>query len=176
MGKAIMVGMSEVHVAHATGDVLVALGLGSCLGVCAYDPRTRIAGMAHVVLPDSAGVRDEAAGKYADTGVPLLFERMSKAGAAVRRVSVALVGGAQLFSFTGGPGRLDIGQRNAEAVHQALDRLRIPVAVQDIGGGTGRTVRLHVDNGLVRVKTIGQGERDLAILGAAIDVGAKKAA
>lgn len=36
------------------GEVLSCLGLGSCVGVVVYDPVKKIAGMAHVMLPDSS--------------------------------------------------------------------------------------------------------------------------
>ena len=34
-----------------SGDVIVTYALGSCVGVCLYDRRTRVSGMAHVMLP-----------------------------------------------------------------------------------------------------------------------------
>jgi chemotaxis protein CheD len=141
----------------------MALGLGSCIGVCAFDPQAGVAGLAHVVLPESAG-HNASPGKFADTAVPLLIEEMVRLGASPTRIRVALVGGAQLFAFTGTGSRLEIGPRNALAVQAALEQKRISVVATDLGGSTGRTVHLFAD-GRVRVKTIGQGEIDLVALG-----------
>ena len=157
-----MVGMAEVKTTAKMDDTLMALGLGSCVGVCAFDAQAGIAGLAHIVLPDSGGSA-ETPGKFADTAVPQLLEQMARLGANVSRIRVALAGGAQLFAFKGGP-RLEIGQRNAEAVSAQLRQRNIPVVATDLGGSSGRTVHL-MPNGRVRVKTIGQGERELTCLG-----------
>ena len=162
MGEALMVGMAEIRVTRSLDDVLVALGLGSCIGVCAYDIKSRIAGMAHVVLPDSMG-HDENRQKFADTAIPCLLDEMRKAGANIRNIRVALTGGAQLFAFQGTGPRLEIGARNAAAVQAALAQCNVPIVASDIGGSTGRTVHLFAD-GRVRVKTIGQGEKQLTSL------------
>ncbi len=158
-----MVGMAEVKISRHPGEVLIALGLGSCIGVCAYDPKAHVAGLAHVVLPDSAG-HPPSPHKFADTAIPLLLEAMQQAGASPSRVLVALTGGAQLFTFQGSGPRLEIGARNAVACVAALQARRLPIAATDLGGSTGRTVQLFND-GRVHVKTIGQGERQLVALG-----------
>ena len=163
MGEALMVGMAEVKVIRSSADTLIALGLGSCIGVCAYDPQARVAGLAHIVLPDSAG-HEGNPGKFADTAIPLLLQEMQQQGAAQKHIRVALTGGAQLFAFSGSGPRLEIGARNAAAVKSALEKWNIPIVASDVGGSTGRTVYLS-SSGEVRVKTIGRGERDLVALG-----------
>lgn len=162
MGESLMVGMAEVKVTRTPDDILIALGLGSCVGICAYDPQTKIAGLAHVVLPDSTG-HDPNPGKFADTAIPFLLNEMTNRGAARSRIRVALTGGAQLFAAAGSGPRLEIGKRNTVAVMEILKAHNIPVTETDIGGSSGRTVYLFTD-GRVRVKTIGQGERDLTTL------------
>jgi chemotaxis protein CheD len=163
MGEALMVGMAEIKVTRSPDDVLVALGLGSCIGICAYDPLARIAGLAHIVLPES-GEQQEAPGKFANTAIPLLLQEMQKQGAELSRICVALAGGAQLFSSHTSGTRLEIGPRNAAAVRCELERRNIRIVASDVGGSSGRTVHLFSD-GRVRVKSIGQGERDLVMLG-----------
>ena len=64
-----MVRMGELAVSSAAGDVLVSLGLGSCIGLALVDRKMGIAGLAHVVLPDSAGQDDAGPGKFADRAV-----------------------------------------------------------------------------------------------------------
>jgi len=157
-----MVGMAEVKVTKSPDAVLMALGLGSCVGICAYDAQARVAGLAHVVLPESIG-QENSPGKFADTAVPFLLQEMRNLGASPIRIRVALAGGAQLFAASGGS-RLEIGLRNAAAVTAALKQHNIAVVATDLGGTVGRTVQLNA-SGLVRVKTIGQGERELAVLG-----------
>ena len=158
-----MVSMAEVKICRASTDTLMALGLGSCVGVCAYDAQARVAGMAHVVLPDSAQSLGGGGGKFADTAIVLLLDAMRREGACPSRIVMALAGGAQLFAGSGIGRGLDIGPRNAAAIQAELQRLKLCVAAADLGGTTGRSLHL-LGNGLVRVKTIGQGERPLVDL------------
>lgn len=158
-----MVGMAEVKVTRSPENTLMALGLGSCVGVCAYDEQAKVAGLAHVVLPDSTG-HQASPGKFADTAIPLLLEEMAKLGASPSRIKIALAGGAQLFASASGGSRLEIGPRNAAAVLSELKKRNLPVIATDLGGSCGRTVTMTA-TGHIRVKTIGQGERDLVSLG-----------
>ena len=144
--------MGEYAYSGAAGDVLVSLGLGSCVGVALVDRRAAVAGLAHVVLPSAEG-RADAPGKFADTAVPALLEAVVGLGARRTRVDAVLVGGASMFSL--GASGLEIGQRNDAAVRAELARLRIPVAAAEIGGSKGRTVRVDVETGTVTAKAAG---------------------
>jgi chemotaxis protein CheD len=162
-----MVRMGEYAYSAATGDVLVSLGLGSCIGVALLDRRAAVAGLAHVVLPAAEG-REDAPGKFADTAVRALLDAVLELGARRTRLDAVLVGGASMFSF-GGSG-LDIGQRNDAAVRDELARLRIPIAAAETGGSKGRTVRVDVQSGTVTAKAAGDTEVELyphALVGAA---------
>jgi chemotaxis protein CheD len=147
-----MVRMGEYAFSASAGDVLVSLGLGSCVGVALLDRRAAVAGLAHVVLPAAEG-RADTPGKFADTAVPAMLESVVALGARRTRLEAVLVGGASMFSF-GGAG-LDIGQRNDAAVRDELARLRIPVAAAETGGSRGRTVRVDVQTGVVTAKAAG---------------------
>lgn len=165
MGSNLTVGMGEIQVVRGAGNVLTALGLGSCIGVCLYDPLTRVAGMVHVVLPKSqADKTGELPGKFADTAIPAIIQRMVEQGASASRLKAAIAGGAQLFQF-GVSNSLDVGSRNAEAVIAALREAGIPLIAKDVGGNVGRTLRMTSEDGLVVVRTIGGAERELAKLG-----------
>lgn len=165
MGQAVMVGMSEIKVIRGEGHVLTTLGLGSCVGICAYDACVKVAGMAHVVLPDSPNGSEEAPGKFANTAIPALVDEMRRQGALLSRIQVAIAGGAQIFAFGSPSPRLDIGSRNIAAVLASLKHHRLLLIASDVGGTAGRTLHFFTVDGRVRVKTLGQGERDLVILG-----------
>jgi chemotaxis protein CheD len=148
-----MVRMGELAFSSNAGDVLVSLGLGSCIGVALVDRRAAVAGLAHVVLPAAEG-RTDAIGKFADTAVRALLEAVVGLGARRTRLEAVLVGGASMFSFGGGAG-MEIGERNDAAVRGELEALRIPVAAADTGGSRGRTVRVDVETGVVSAKAAG---------------------
>jgi chemotaxis protein CheD len=153
-----MVRMGEYAFSASAGDVLVSLGLGSCIGLALLDRHAGVAGLAHVVLPAAEG-RDGAPGKFADVAVPALIDAVVELGARQSRLDAVLVGGASMFSF-GGSG-LDVGQRNDAAVREELARLRIPIVAAETGGSKGRTVRVTVQTGVVTSKAAGDAAVEL---------------
>lgn len=160
-----MVNMGQIATSGDPGDVLTALGLGSCIAVCAYDPIARLGGMIHVVLPSSAiGRPDDAPAKFADQGVPRLIADMAKLGGLRSRLKIAILGGANVLISASQNGSLDIGARNAAAVKDALAQQGFSVQADDTGGKVSRTVRLKVESGEVTVKTVREGEISLANL------------
>jgi chemotaxis protein CheD len=153
-----MVRMGEMAASRDPGHVLVSLGLGSCIGLALVDSRTGVAGLAHVVLPDSAG-RDDNLGRFADKAVPALLSQIERLGAVRPRVKAVLVGGASMFAL--GSAGLDVGPRNEAAVREQLKALRIPIAATETGGNRGRTIRVNVDSGRVTSREAGGTEGEL---------------
>jgi chemotaxis protein CheD len=157
--------MAEIHV-HQGPIVYSCLGLGSCIGLVAYCPASGVSGMIHAMLPEA--FRDKAAdkpGKFVDTGLPELVRLMEAKGACPSRLVAAYAGGAQVFKIGANvASRLDIGKRNAEAVKEALERLRIRTLACDVGGSSGRTVTVDVSALTVKVRTISSGEKILCSL------------
>lgn len=142
--------MGEIKVSKRTGEELVTRGLGSCIGLALIDRSSGVAGMAHIVLPDSAGSGNEP-GRFADTAVPALIAQMQKAGAVIRRLDAVLAGGAQMFEL----GEMDIGTRNAAAVKAGLSGAGLRIRAAATGGNRGRTMRLTVGDFEVTVKEAG---------------------
>ena len=142
--------MGEIKVSKRTGEELVARGLGSCIGLALIDCLSGVAGMAHIVLPDSGGSGNEP-GKFADTAVPAMLAQMQKAGAVTRRLDAVLAGGARMFEL----GEMDIGARNAAAVKDGLTRAGLKIRAADTGGNRGRTLRVTVGDFEVTVKEAG---------------------
>lgn len=160
--KAVPIGLGEFVISSGKQVALVCYGLGSCIGIAAYDPVSKVGGMAHVVLPDSSlGQGRENGAKFADTGVFRLISEMSIQGAVPSRIIVKLAGGAQMLSAAAFSNKLDIGRRNAEAVQQALAVMNVRVSCSDLGGNFGRTMILLLPEGKVIVSSIGLGEKEL---------------
>jgi chemotaxis protein CheD len=156
--QSIPVGLGEVKVTRAdTSEPLVAHGLGSCIAVCLFDPVSKVAGLAHVVLPGNDPT-NAPNGKFAGNALPALMQALTRVGGASdpRRYQARLAGGAHVLAI-GGAGSLPrIGDKNAEAVKAALAAASVPVIAEDVGGGKGRTVWFHPrDNGRIRVRTVG---------------------
>ncbi|OVE81428.1 hypothetical protein BVY04_03295 [bacterium M21] len=120
--------------------------LGSCIGLAIFDPKSGIAGMAHILLPSSEGRKlGKLPGKYADCAVPCLYDALLKFGAVPQNLKAKIAGGARMFSASNNydNGR-DIGSTNAEAVKAALKKFHIPMVAHDIGGTAGRKVEFEL--------------------------------
>jgi chemotaxis protein CheD len=149
--------IGEIVVSRSPDDELVALGLGSCIGVVMIDTHSHTAGLAHVMLPESGGDSSNK-GKFADTAVPELLSRMLALGAGRGHLRIGITGGAAMF---GSGGQLDIGARNGTAVRAALRSLGLRCQAEDTGGTQGRTVRVNVGTGETTVRIAGGNASDL---------------
>jgi chemotaxis protein CheD len=139
------------------GDgVIVTLGLGSCVAIMLHDPQTQAGAMAHVLLPSTSLAHDSTnKAKFPDTAVPFLIERLKALGADPRRLVAKLAGGASMFSQLVTPGTIQMGERNVLASRSALRRAEIPILRESVGGDRGRSVRFHVTDGRVEIRSVG---------------------
>ncbi len=49
-----IVGVADMKVSNRNGDTIVTYSLGSCIGLAIYDPKVKVGGMLHYMLPNSA--------------------------------------------------------------------------------------------------------------------------
>lgn len=160
--RTVAVGIGELYVTRDTTLVLATYGLGSCVGVSVYDPIVRAGGLAHIMLPSSKESSCDSRGyKFADTAIPALIEESLRLGADRRRIVCKIAGGAQLLVAPHCQNGLRIGERNVEAVIEALSQYKLVPAAMNTGGSQGRTLYLYLDTGRVLVRTIGRGEVEL---------------
>lgn len=160
--QTIVLGMADLMVVPAPVK-LVTLGLGSCIGLVVFDTYAKLAGMAHIMLPDSRGLRgSEKVGKFADTAVPALIEEMLKKGATRGHIKAKLAGGAQMFSLPGASADfLTVGSKNAMETKNKLVRFGIALLAADTGGNKGRTIEFSTSNWMLKVKTLGKGVTEI---------------
>src|SRR5689334_13758758 len=108
-------------------DVLVTVGLGSCVAIVLHDPMAQIGGLAHVLLPSPALVRrDGKPGRFPQTAVPRLVDLMVERGANHRRIIARIAGGASMFAALAPPGSIQMGERNVVATRQVLHTSGVP--------------------------------------------------
>lgn len=150
------IGIGEWQVSNNHADELKTYALGSCIAVCAYDPKKKVAGLIHIALPDSK-VNQTKAGKmpgyFADTGLPLLFEDMVKKGAEKKNIKIKLAGGSSIMDQNR---HFDIGRRNAIAIKKFLWKNGFGVLKEDTGGNSSRTVSFKVGDGSIVVSNAGK--------------------
>ena len=142
--------MGEMSAA-TNGEELRTL-LGSCIGLALHDGRRKVGGLAHIVLPCARG--DTATpGKYVDTAIPALIDKMQRLAGRQLALTAKLAGGASMFSNTVAA---KIGRQNIESCQRLLGDLRIPVLAQHCGGEQGRRMSLNTASGKVTIEIVGQ--------------------
>ena len=136
---------------------LVTSGLGSCVAVGLFDGGTA-AGLLHVMLPTANGRAVDNPAKFADTGVRTLLRSLDDVGASEQELSAKIAGGSEMITFRSR--ERSIGDRNVEAVRDALDEAGIPLLDEDVGGEEGRSVEFDL-SGDLHIRTARAGERVL---------------
>lgn len=151
--RIVVIDIADMKVSGNTDEVLVTYALGSCLGIALYDPVKKIAGLAHVMLPEASlenGVsKVKNPLKYVDTGVPRLYRKMYEAGAQKQRIQNAIVGGSQIMDDSG---FFNIGKRNYAALRKIFWKNNVLINKKHVGGRINRTVRLDVATGNLFLK------------------------
>lgn len=161
MGNMIKVGMGDLKVAKCP-DNLTTLGLGSCVGAVLYDKNTKISGMLHCMLPDSTKISNNSnIAKFADTGLDELLKQMLALGARKTSLVAKIAGGAQMFAFKNSNDLLRVGDRNVEAVKKKLKAMNIPIIAEDTGLNYGRTIEFYSETGILLIKAVGKGQKEI---------------
>ena len=149
-GRVLVAGIGEMVVTRDPSDVLVAYGLGSCVALAIWDPQTKLAALAHFMLP--SGPLSHPPVKFVDSGLPTFLAEFAKAGGSPRRAQLKAAGGAAMLAVVATT--MEIGKRNAEALENALGQHGLRLHQQDLGGKAGRTVQLEPATGRLLIKSV----------------------
>lgn len=152
----VVIDISDAKVSDNPDDVLVTYSLGSCIGVCLYDPALHVGGMLHYQLPTSTMEPARAQAKpfmFADTGMKLLVDKLLSMGANKKRMQIRLAGGATMST---GPQGFDIGKRNYLAIRKILWSNGMIIDAEDVGGNSARSLYLDMADGTVTIRCNGQ--------------------
>jgi chemotaxis protein CheD len=151
-----VVDIADLQTANDPRATLVTYSLGSCIGVAIWDPRVRVGGLLHYMLPESSLSPEKAKANpamFADTGIPRLFRAAYKLGAAKKGLIVKIAGGSQLLDDNG---TFNIGKRNYIMLRKILWKNGVLIEAEDVGGSLARTVRLDVGTGRFTIKSRGR--------------------
>ena len=154
LGRRLVVGIGDFAVSDNPADTVVTHALGSCIAVCLFDPLAKVAGLLHILLPESRinPVRaKEQPATFADTGIPMLFNAAYRLGAQKKRCVVHLIGGAEVTTSLANSATFDIGRRNILAARNSLWRNGVLIKGESVGGSLVRTVHIDVAHGAIQV-------------------------
>ncbi|MCU0846939.1 MAG: chemotaxis protein CheD [Spirochaetes bacterium] len=154
--KLITVGIADMRITSAP-DILRTI-LGSCVGICLYDHVSRLGGMSHIMLPIHKE-KTSSMTKYADTAIPMMADEMVRLGADMKRITAKIIGGSTMFNVGQNSIMGEIGKNNILMVRSVLNRMRIRIIAEDVGGDYGRTIDFFVENGSVKIRSMGKNEK-----------------
>ena len=160
--QVIKVGIAQMDIVKVPNTIRTS-GLGSCVGVVLYDEVKHVAGMIHIMLPDSTLGRSGAlnVAKFADTGITALIEKLAAEGVQKYSLKAKIAGGAQMFQFTTDKDTMRIGPRNVEAVKEELKKHGIRLVSEDTGGNSGRTIEFDPGTCKLNIRTVNQGVSEI---------------
>ena len=142
---------------RSNGDAkVITYALGSCIGICLYDPKLKLAALVHIMLPLNMEAGRKNPLKYADTGIRETLKAMQAKGAMKSRITAKCAGGAKMFEVAGKGALGNIGQRNIESVHTILKMEGIHLVAEDVGGGVARTLTFDAATGMATVQSYGK--------------------
>jgi chemotaxis protein CheD len=139
----LVAGIGEMVLSSSPDAQLVAYGLGSCIALAVWDPKARVGGLAHFMLPSPV--------KFIDSGLDTFLHALEGKGALLSRCVLKAAGAAAMLTVGDG---LAIGKRNAEVMQSALSERGLQLTATALGGNSGRTVQLGVGDGRLLIKSV----------------------
>lgn len=128
--------------------------LGSCVSACIRNPRLRIGGMNHFMLPRPSGRGGDTweslagrATRYGSASMEQLINRILSAGGARADLEVKIFGGGRVLSSL-----TDIGNHNVSFVRDFLKQEGLQVTSEDVGCNYPRHIQYFPMTGRVRVR------------------------
>jgi chemotaxis protein CheD len=141
-------------------DVVLSTVLGSCVSACIWDPKLRIGGMNHFLLPGEGGNADpmSESGRYGVFAMEQLINELLKRGARKTGLEAKVFGGGHVMkNFT----TITVGSRNAEFVLRFLSTEGIRVVSQDLKDFHPRRVAFFPYSGRALCKHLKQADSTL---------------
>ena len=121
-------------------ETVISTLLGSCVAVALHDPVSKVGGLNHYLLPE-LGPGDVGNPRYGTSAIDMLLEEMLRLGASMDRIQAKIYGGGNVIavSLVGE----SIGRRNIEVAEQSLRNKGIRIIEKNVGGESGRTLKVN---------------------------------
>ena len=130
--------------------------LGSCVSACIRNPKLRIGGMNHFMLPRPSGREGDTweniagrATRYGSASMEQLINRILRAGGTRADLEVKIFGGGKVLSALS-----DIGLHNVTFVRDYLKQEGLRIVGEDVGSNYPRHIQFFPMTGRVRVRNL----------------------
>jgi chemotaxis protein methyltransferase CheR len=134
-----------------SGEIVRTL-LGSCVSACIWDPKARVGGMNHILLPAGGG-REEGCTRFGVNAMEVLINEIMKRGGDRRRLRAKVFGGARVLNLGAAAG--NVAGSNVNFVRGFLVNEGIPIEAERTGGTSPLEVRFWTDSGRSEVRPVG---------------------
>jgi len=148
-----IVGISDMKLADKPEDSLITYALGSCIGVTLFDPKRKVGGLVHCLLPfakSDVQLSKNKPGTFVDTGVATLIKMLLDGGSEKTDLIACVAGGANLIDANN---KCNIGDRNYAVVRKILWKNSILIAAESVGGSIPRTMYIEIGDGSTHVRS-----------------------
>lgn len=153
----VVVGVADCQASNKSGAIITTYALGSCLGITAYDPVSKIGGMLHAMLPSikTHHNKDPKKVMFVDAGMGELVAKVQQAGANPRSLEFKVFGGAKVLQADE---YFNIGGKNIQMMKDIAAQYGLKIRVWEVAGNLNRTIKLHLADGRVRLRMPNQPE------------------
>lgn len=154
-GGKLTVGIADMKLLQGDGEIIT-YALGSCIGICLWDPPLKLGALIHIMLPINMEPGRKNTMKYADTGIKETLNQLAAKGARKERLVAKIAGGAKMFEVAGNSNLGNIGARNIESVKMNLRKEGIKLVAENVGGSVARTLSFYPATGVGEIRAYGQ--------------------
>lgn len=130
--------------------------LGSCVATCIRDPKSKVGGMNHFMLPKAGegyegawSDGESALNRFGNYAMPNLINSLIKNGAVKTRLEVKIFGGGQLLDMS-----TNVGEQNIDFVTTYLQSNELEVVASDLGSNHARKLIYDPITGVTRLKRL----------------------
>ena len=139
------------------GPEVIETLVGSCVAVCLYNRKTGHAAMNHFLQSHPVLQADSDIGRYGTTSTEHVIEALLRSDPAASHYDASIFGGAAVLK-SASP-KANIGQANIDVAHEVLNRYRIRIIHEEVGGTRGRRVRFNTAANTIYCRFAGQKKR-----------------
>ena len=140
----------------ATKPTIISTVLGSCVSVCIYDRKRKAGGMNHFKLP-FINEKGKTTACYGNVATQVLIRMMLDGRSKIKHLEAQIYGGA----YNPKVSPKDFGHENVMVARKVLDRKKIRVVSEDVGGQKGRKIVFNTSTneiGLFKVDKLRMGD------------------
>ncbi|MGZ3769208.1 MAG: chemotaxis protein CheB [Bdellovibrio sp.] len=139
-------------------ETIISTLLGSCVAVAIYDPTTKIGGLNHYLLPESAS-EERPNMRYGVHAIPMLIEECLRLGAKKSTMIAKIYGGGNVINVS--QNQDSIGNKNIEIAERILKSHGISVLHRNVAGDSARTIKMNTATfEILHVKTAEKGNNE----------------